>query len=767
MRPSGSMGFSPEAADSWLVTRGLRLTSAQVATTRIPAAVMSFRTIGCTTEGDGGGGLFVRVVAEPAHAGKRQDATGAWFELDEMLVDPRMFTGVPDAANADGSDAAGFTDNTAAINNALWYASLRGASARPASTSKIDGAWAAGARIVIFRPGPTRQKSVYGVTGRCQIYPCSTTVIGRGAEVRAMTGFAKAAAADAVSAVFESSTALEVAAGAKSVRNVLFVLQGNINCNRIADVGIQGHVGNNWKVMGESGKVLFPKLNGVRFGLPANGESMFECDTIKLDVQFFRTDTDTGGTNDPNSVGIEYAKCTDSKIEQCTVVGGRRGFLSRSGDNTFDKCHPWTTPGCGPMVAGFTNYSSGVKYDNCVADGMQSMGVASIGGSNGKVAAFECYGSAEISNPTFLHSANLAPDGGSYAGEANLVYSTIAPGTGTVSVTGTVMIKKLNTAPKMGALLNGDQRVIRMSAQLVLLNGADYDRTLGALPLGITRNAAPNRDFSMWQRGNGPNSCIGAAGQVIRFCDRWWTQTGSTTGARTLGREWITDANAAGISHASVLTVEQTADPGDAQYFNLCATLPPEDLMDAAGKYMTVALKARLVSGAVDTGFSASAYWVTSNGINGATANSPASPVLPLPAVTSAFQLYLLRFLVPSMDGKVIDPNYAKLQVQIALPKTGIWKMQIGEMLHSFGDVWQDFQVPSRQDVENEALRFFERVNFRTINGSRGVSYKRKAKTPALTLSAGPALVGQWNLSDVVVSHNASTDAVLDVLAEL
>lgn len=752
----------PAALDSWLLTRGGRLTRAAVTACLVTAPVLCIQTVGYAADGDGGHARYVRVAGDPGHAGKMQSADGAWWELDEKDVDPRMFGAVPDAANADGSDAATYTDCTTAINNALWYASLRGASARPASTSKVDGAWAAGARRVVFRGGLVRQKSVYGVTGRCQVYCGSTVVIERGAEVRAMTGFAKAAAADAVSAVFEGATAIEVAAGAQRVRNVLFEINGNINCNRMADAGIQGHLGNNWTVNCAAGYILFPKIYGIRYGLSTNSESMFECYIDGVVVQFFRTDNDADGTNDANSAGVDYAKCTDSTCSRSIAIGSRRGFRSQSGDNTFLRCHAWTNDGCGPMVAGFVNFSSGVKYVDCVADGMRSMGgAAQIGGSGGKVAAFECYGAAEISNPTFLHSVGS----GGTAGEANLVYSTIAAGSGVVSVTGTVTVKNLSTSPKMGALLNGDQRVIRMTGNLLLLNSADYDRTAGALPIGITRNVAPNRDFSVWQRGDGPNSCIGTDSQVIRYCDRWWTQTGSTTGARTLKRKRITDTNTAQVAHSSVLTIAQTTDPADGKYFNLCATLPPEDLMDAAGKYMTVSFKVRLASGAMPNGFgfTASAYCVYASGSNATSPNSPASAAI---TSTGAFQLVTLRTLIPSIDGKTIDPAAAKMQVQIALPQTGVWEIDIAEMTISFGEVWQDFQVPSRQDVEDEALRYFERVNFRTVNGSRGVGYRRKARTPTLTLDVG-SLVGSYNLTDVVVSHTTSANAVLDVLAEL
>ncbi len=57
------------------------MTRAQIALTAIEAGVASLRTNGYAAPGDGGGGLYARAGAEPAHGGKVQSADGAWWEL--------------------------------------------------------------------------------------------------------------------------------------------------------------------------------------------------------------------------------------------------------------------------------------------------------------------------------------------------------------------------------------------------------------------------------------------------------------------------------------------------------------------------------------------------------------------------------------------------------------------------------------------------------------------------------------------------------------
>ncbi|MEW4448768.1 hypothetical protein [Qipengyuania sp. JC766] len=67
------------------VTRGAPLAGALapamlIASRSIPAVMESFRTTGFRADGDGGGALYRRVAARPAHAFALQDANGAWYE---------------------------------------------------------------------------------------------------------------------------------------------------------------------------------------------------------------------------------------------------------------------------------------------------------------------------------------------------------------------------------------------------------------------------------------------------------------------------------------------------------------------------------------------------------------------------------------------------------------------------------------------------------------------------------------------------------------
>jgi hypothetical protein len=100
----------------------------------LSAVIDAIRATGYYSEGDGGGGLYFRLSSSPSPA-KRwhvQSADGAWWELSETLIDPRMlgakFTGST-------SDA---TVNTAAINAALDYHTLGGMVVIPPGRAYIE-----------------------------------------------------------------------------------------------------------------------------------------------------------------------------------------------------------------------------------------------------------------------------------------------------------------------------------------------------------------------------------------------------------------------------------------------------------------------------------------------------------------------------------------------------------------------------------------------------------------------------------------------------
>ena len=105
------------------------------------------RTGGYVLPGDGGEGIYKRVNAEPAHAGKVQSADGAWWELCADIVDIRMF-----GANKDN------LDNTDPINNALVYATGKKLFIPPyrfVTTGLLNGVAGVG---------------LYGVRGKSEIY---------------------------------------------------------------------------------------------------------------------------------------------------------------------------------------------------------------------------------------------------------------------------------------------------------------------------------------------------------------------------------------------------------------------------------------------------------------------------------------------------------------------------------------------------------------------------------------------------------------------
>lgn len=67
----------------------------------IAGSVNAVRLLGYFVAGDGGGGLYRRVGSAPSHAGKFQSADGAWWELAEKTVTPKMFGAIVDGAADD------------------------------------------------------------------------------------------------------------------------------------------------------------------------------------------------------------------------------------------------------------------------------------------------------------------------------------------------------------------------------------------------------------------------------------------------------------------------------------------------------------------------------------------------------------------------------------------------------------------------------------------------------------------------------------------
>ncbi|MGV1835236.1 phage tail fiber protein [Rhizobium rhizogenes] len=72
-----------------------------VALAHVKSTIYSIQTGGYAVAGDGGAALYRRVSTMPSHLGRVQSADGAWWELANIVVSPRMF-----GARVDGSDSA-------------------------------------------------------------------------------------------------------------------------------------------------------------------------------------------------------------------------------------------------------------------------------------------------------------------------------------------------------------------------------------------------------------------------------------------------------------------------------------------------------------------------------------------------------------------------------------------------------------------------------------------------------------------------------------
>jgi hypothetical protein len=120
-------------------------TRASLLARNLPAAQTTVRTSGYATAGDGGGGVYQRVGAEPAHSFKFQSLDGTWWELDGPQVRPQQIGHLPANVSFDLSTLV------AALETATRYDELFLTQADWVTTALFSGS-----RIKISGPGASR-----------------------------------------------------------------------------------------------------------------------------------------------------------------------------------------------------------------------------------------------------------------------------------------------------------------------------------------------------------------------------------------------------------------------------------------------------------------------------------------------------------------------------------------------------------------------------------------------------------------------------------
>jgi len=149
----------------------------------------------------------------------------------------------------------------------------------------------------------------------------------------------------ALAAWSDASGVIEYDGGAAvaNMENCQLTGKGSINAAGYADIGVYVKYGRRISV--DINRVLGANDYGIKMGDTGAAGSSYECH-VKGTVVNWVSGSDNGAT----SVGIYYANCTDSNVENTTVVGYRTGYRNDTASINYVGNHAWTLNTYGPMV---------------------------------------------------------------------------------------------------------------------------------------------------------------------------------------------------------------------------------------------------------------------------------------------------------------------------------------------------------------------------------------------------------------------------------
>lgn len=283
-----------------------------IETSFISPLVKYLRTAGYYAPGTGGAALYVRVTAEPSHAGKAQSADGAWWELSESTVRPAMFGAKGDLV-ADDADA---------INDCLAYFKAKNCSCHIPSPS-----------VGYAISKPLRVFLTADFEGLWQGYRGKQITIDKGARFKA-------------TASMYAMMQIGDVTWAGIVRDGKFV-GGVFDCNNLASVGVFAP---------------FYELLDVRDVTVWNyndaGYVMGAVSTPGSSYEGFLTNCHTNRSLNAapaGSVSVRWNRGGDNHMDNCILKG--HAICGVSGDGTWNmklvKVHCWNNAEHGDAQYGF------------------------------------------------------------------------------------------------------------------------------------------------------------------------------------------------------------------------------------------------------------------------------------------------------------------------------------------------------------------------------------------------------------------------------
>lgn len=727
---------------------------------RVPAGVICVRTMAYYDDAleIGAGAKWIRAATQAAGAGRRQSADGAWWQIANPVIDPKMLGGR-------SSDRT--TISTVPILEAVAVAT---------GTTGTGHQPIVGSRKVVLTP-PAAPAAYPAYSGAYVID--AEIVLTHGVHFHIMSGAELLAAP-----TFNGEgmiTSLDNAVW--QAEGVIVEVDGIVNSNSVAQRGVYPRTAARWTVAGR-GKLINGTLGGFKLGSPTTSYKPFECRIGPLHIEAATVSTYAAAANgnDPNSIGFHFNACTDNQIIGLIVVRGyRTGYQDDGGNNNASAAiHVYAsgsgsnTDGTGsftgPLACGFRLNGSACYLEDLYCDTPTSMGNSAITDVYGVEFGTASSGVVVNRMKVLLVWDNLSRTDTYSSGICTVINHLSYQSDNAInnidvrSVSSSVIkAKRFITGAGYGRLARSN---VTSSASYTLGNGdITFERPgyRSRVSAWKTKNYLRNAAFQIWQRGAGPFDCTAAATRVFGP-DRFYSLCDGTGGGKSMAQQVITPAesfNAQILKPMNALRLTRTGDGTSETYWRIYQLLPPDLLYALQNQAITFKLFVRLVSGSFTGSIKVGVEQNFGTG-GSAIASQEQTVVAGSGALSSSFGSVLYPITVPSISGKILGTG-ARLGFYLSLPG-GAYCVDVAAP--SVTDGYEDafFPMPDYQEELAHARAYYEQLSISNINGSQFVQCQPKANTPSCTTVNGT--LGSATVNGVLVTDTQARANTLTFIAQ-